>query len=66
MGRSPIGANYYLDIGWIDVGTWCLWSEIYPSGTGVRDHSVGGCDIWRKGGSTAITRLKKYFSNCTV
>ena len=62
MGRSPRGAKYYLECGWIDFGTWCLWSEIYPAGTGVRNHDVKGCDIGRKGGSTAITRSKKGFA----
>ena len=56
MGRSPSGANYYLERGWIDVGTECLWSEIYPAGTCVRNCGVGGCNIEKKGGSTARTR----------
>ena len=62
MGWSPSGANYYLECGWIDVGTWYLMSEIHPTGTGVCDCGVGGCDIGRKGGSTARTRLKKVFT----
>ena len=56
MGWYPSGTNYYLERGWIDVGTWCLRSEIYPAGTGVCDHGVGGCDIGRKDGSTDRTR----------
>ena len=59
MGWSPRVANYYLERGWIDVGTCCLRSDIYPSGTGVCDCDVGGYDIGRKGGSTARNRLKK-------
>ena len=66
MEWSYSGANYYLECGWIDVGTWCLRSEIYPAGTGVRDCGVGGCDIGRKGGYTSITRLKNRISRtCT-
>ena len=56
MGWYSSGANYYLGCGWINVGTWCLMSDIYPAGTSVRDRGVGGCDVRRKGGSTAITR----------
>ena len=56
MGRSPRSTNYYFWCGWIDVVTWCLWSEIYPAGTGVCDRGVGRCDIGRKGGSTSRTR----------
>ena len=56
MGRSRRGANYHLEQGWIVVGTWCLWSGIYPAGTGVCNRGVGGCYIERKGGSKAITR----------
>ena len=56
MGWSSSGANYYLGYGWINVGTWCLRSEIYPAGTGVRDRDVGGCNVRKKGGFTAITR----------
>ena len=56
MGWSPSGANYYLECGCIDVGTWFLRSEIYPNGIGVRDRGFVGCDIGRKGGSTARTK----------
>ena len=56
MGWSSSGANYYLECGWINFGTWCLMSEIYRSGTFVRDRGVEGCDVRRKGGSTARTR----------
>ena len=55
MGWSPSGVNYYLERGWIDLGTWCLWSEKYPAGTGVRNRGVGGCASGRKGGSTDRT-----------
>ena len=44
MEWSPRGYNEYLERGWIDVGPWCLRSEIYPAGAGVRDRGVGGCD----------------------
>ena len=56
MGWPPSGANYYLECGWIDVGTWCLRNEIYTAGTGVRNRGVGGCDVRSKGGYTARTR----------
>ena len=56
MGWSTSGANYYFECDWINVGTWCLRSEIDPAGTCVRDHGVGGCDVRRKVGSTAVTR----------
>ena len=56
MGWSARGANYYLVCGWIIVETWCLRSEIDPDGTCFCDRGVGGCDVKRKGGSTARTR----------
>ena len=56
MGWSASGANYYLECSWINVGTWCLRSEIDPAGTCVRDSSVEGCDVRRKGGSKARNR----------
>ena len=56
MGWSARGANYYLVCGWINVGTWCLRSEIDPNGTCFRDRSVGGCDIIKKGGCISRTR----------
>ena len=59
---STSGANYNLGCGWINVGTWCLRSEIYTAGTSVRNRGVRGCDVRRKGGSTARTRLKIGFS----
>ena len=56
MGWPASGDNNYLECDWINVGKWCLISEIYPDGAYVRDRGVGGCDVRRKGGSTAITR----------
>ena len=56
MEWSTSGANYYLVCRWINVGTWCLRSEIDPASTCVHDQGVGGGDVRVKGGSTARTR----------